>query len=621
MYFSIILTWCVLVTSAHIEIQKIPDSTPMLFNPITEARVTYDNVKIVYYINMTEYFELINVINKTVKISEDICNGIPEDICDMQITQLKSQLANVIRDDREIKAQRKPRAICEICGTAAYYVYGVMDAPRAREYAKAINNLSEEQKTQHALMENTTTLFQLFLKNNKKSFNQIYTDLNNLESTLFNLSTSIDFYIDKLQMQSKLHSIVQLASSKINEHFQLFQHLRGALSSVKDHRIPDFIPLNQLSEDIIRIAANLKNGQQLPVAILKEDPIHVLEHATFASILIENLLLTEITIPTVEKDQYTLFKATPIPVQTPSGRLIATIPNPYFLLNDMQTEFIPLSKKEVSHSRKISSGTHLFRPSATTHLNNENVCAWKIMMESSIESALASCNFVPLIENDIIISIIENESYFFATKFPTKLWEICDQKTNNVIQIEGRNIIQLNDKCFIKSSSFIIKPHRTFVFNESNIIVPSISSTQNTLEKLNEWAETKSAHIAMPNHIQLFAQNDDELDDIIKQSNILASAAKHEFKMDKLVYESRQYSFISSASTSIAILIIISILVFLAYKKFNIISTVLNAVGLLNNNRIPPAIKIGLNDVEQPRPPPTPYVPRREIETINEQRE
>lgn len=615
MNLSIILTLCVLATSAHIEIQKIPDSVPILFNPITEALVTYDNAKLVYYINMTEYFEMINIIDKTVNISEKICDALfDNDICHLQVSQLKSQFANTIRDDREIKAQRKPRAICEICGTAYHYAFGIMDATRAREYANVINGLSEEQKSQHVLMENTTTLFQLFLKNNQKSLRQIHTDLNNLENTMSRVSAQVDLEISKFRTQHKLHSIIQMASTEMSEHFQFFQHMRGALGNVKDHRIPDFIPLSQLTEDIFKIAASLKNGQQLPIEILKENPLHVFEHAAISSVLMEDLMLTEITIPIAEKDQYTLFRATPIPIQTPSGRLIASIPNPYFLLNAMQTEFIPMSKGELSHSKRTSSNTQLFRPSATVQLKYENVCAWKIMMENSLDSALSACNFVPLIENDIIISIIENESYFFASKSPAKLWEVCNQKTTNVIQIEGRNIIKLNAECSVKSSAFIIKPHRTFIFNETAMVIPPISTTQDSMEKLFDLAESRAMPVSIPEHKQLLIQSDDELDSIIKQSDALVVAAKHTFKTEKLVYDTRLHSLFAQAAVFAIILLIISFFIFIVYKKFNIISTVLNAVGLLNNNRVPRAIKIGLNDVEQQRPPPTPAPRRATIE-------
>ena len=134
----------------------------------------------------------------------------------------------------------------------------------------------------------------------------------------------------------------------------------------------------------------------------------------------------------------------------------------------MQTEFISLSKKELSYGRKMSSNTYLFKPSATVQLKNNNVCARKILMDNCIEAALKTCYFVPLIENDIIISIVENESYFFASKTPTNLWEMCDQENGKLLRLEGRNIIRLDNQCSIKSTSFIIKPHITynyFLFN------------------------------------------------------------------------------------------------------------------------------------------------------------
>lgn len=628
MLFSLILTCCVLATGATVQIEPVADSVPMLFTSISNAMTTYDTARLIYYINMTEYFKLPQVARMTIMSVEGYCNQLndPQNPCSIQLDHLKAQLDNARRDDHEIKAQRKPRGICDICGTAFHYAFGVMDAKRARKYADAINDLSEEQKMQHVLLENSTTLFQLYLKKEQKSDNQIRLSIVELEKNLNNVKNDVDRLSQIGPKQNILNALVQLAQTELDEHFQLFLHIRGALGNVKDHRIPDFIPLNQLAKDVMNIAANLKEGQRLPVEILKEDPLHVFEHASISSMLIENLLLTEVMIPITDREEYTLYKATPIPIQTPSGRLIATIPNQYFLLNSMQTELIPLSKRELSHGKKMVANTYLFRPSATVQLKYDNVCAWKILMENSLESALAACNFVPLVENDIIIPIIENESYFMATKTTTKLWEVCDQKTNNVIQLEGRNIIRLGPECSVKSSSFIIRQHRTFTFNDTTVIVPSMPSSSNTMQKIFDLAQMKSTPISMPMHDQIFVQTDDELENIIQQSDALATAAKHKIKTEKLVYDSKIHSFLFTVVIFVIVLIVISIIIFIAYKKFSIFGTVLNAIGLLNNGRVPEIIKAGLNDVERqvvPRrrhAPATPF-PRRQIANENHDEE
>lgn len=597
--------------AAHIEIKRVPDTTPMLFNMISDAMVSYDNVKMVYYINMTQYFDLMKLIDKTAQIGENICEKLPQDICHLQIERLKMQLTNTIREDDEIKAGRRPRGVCDWCGTGLYYAFGVMDATRAKEYADFINNLSDEQKKQHAIMQNSTTLFQLFLKNNKQSLKKIHSELSVLQEDLNNFSSHVDFQLSKLSIQSELHSVIQLATTEVNEHFQMYSHLKAALSNTKDHRIPDFIPLTQLSTDIFKVASTLKPGQQLPVEILKEDPLRVFDHAKTSSILIDELLITEITIPIAERTRYIRYKATPIPIQTPSGRLIAKISNPYFLTNAMQTEFIPLTEIDLIYGQKMTGNTYLYKPSPTVQLKSNNVCAWKILMENSMESALSSCNFVPLIENDIIISIVENESYFFASKNPTNIWEICDQENGKLTQLEGRNIIKLDNTCSVKSSSFIIKPHVTAIFNQTATVIPPMPSTREAMSKLFDMAQLRSTPITMPDHEQILIANTDEMDEIIRRSDILASAANHRLTTGKLIFESQLLSYVSSAVIFLTIALIIATLAFLAYRKFNIFSTVLNAAGMLIGGKLPPQVNIPINDIEHQRPRPTPRAPRR----------
>lgn len=606
------------LAASKISIHEVPETSPMLFNTISDAMISYDNVKLVYYVNMTHYFELLDLIDNTVKFSINMCNRLQGDICELQIERLQSQLKNVIRDNEEIRVQRKTRAICEWCGTGLHYAFGIMDAPTARNYANTINNLTDEQRDQRTVLNEAIHLIQLSTRINKQSVKTVENKLQSLEKTLLDTTNNVNRLINNLTLKNKLQDTIQLAQMEINDHFRFFMHTKGALNG-KDHRIPDFIPMTQLSADVFTIAASLKNGQQLPVEILKEDPLHVFQHALVSSMLIDNLLITEITIPIVERTKYIMHKATPIPIQTPSGRLIAKIPNPYFLTNEMQTEFIPLSRKEMSHGRKMLGNTYLFKPSATIQLKSENVCAWKIMMDNSIDSALQSCNFVPLIENDLIISIIENESYFFASKKPTNIWEMCGQSTGKLITLQGRNIITLNSQCSIKSSSFLIKPHITMVFNQTATIIPPLPSSHGVMNKLFDLAQIKSIPISMPEHDQVFIQNDNEMEDLIKQSDILAVAAKHKTRTEKLIYDSQLYSFISSATIFVIITIAIIIIIFIFYRKFNIISVVLQAAGFLTGNKIPRAINIPLNDCESQLPRPTPRIPRRTQKQIEDE--
>lgn len=82
----------------------------MLFNSISGAMTTYDDAKMIYFVNVTQYFELNNPIGRTLNISDNLCLTLrphsTDDICHLQIDRLKMDMANTARDDEEIKAGR-----------------------------------------------------------------------------------------------------------------------------------------------------------------------------------------------------------------------------------------------------------------------------------------------------------------------------------------------------------------------------------------------------------------------------------------------------------------------------------------------------------------------------------
>lgn len=221
MIFLAILFACIVTSKARVEITQISDNVPMIFNRLADALVSHDSIKLVYFINMTEYFHLKEIIQQTIDMSENACKQLLYDTCDLQITQLKLQFVNTLRDDEEIRAQRKTRGICNVCGTALYHMVGVMDAKRANRYAHFINKLSEEAKKQHVLMENQTTLFQLFVKTNAKTSQELKGKLLSIESRIKEMNYFANLSVHNIQLALKTQGIIQLASTAITEHFRL----------------------------------------------------------------------------------------------------------------------------------------------------------------------------------------------------------------------------------------------------------------------------------------------------------------------------------------------------------------------------------------------------------------
>lgn len=297
--------------------------------------------------------------------------------------------------------------------------------------------------------------------------------------------------------------------------------------------------------------------------------------------LVQDLIITEIIIPVVERDQFHLYKATPLPIHSPHGRMIAFIQSPYFLLNSKHTEFIPLSKKELDYGIRITSSSYLFKPSASIQLNYESICPWRVFSENDLIEALSACNMVPIVSNDIVLTIIEHESYFISASSNIKIWENCDENTPIQHEFVGRAIINLSSDCSIQSKSFIVKPHRMYVYNQTKTVTPSITALDEVkLASLNQLIQTKTINFSIPRQEQIFIHDESEMENLIHQSDILATHAKYEFKTENLAYENQLFTMLFSVAMFAIALIGILICAYLAYTKFTGIASIFRRMGI-----------------------------------------
>lgn len=410
-----------------------------------------------------------------------------------------------------------------------------MDANTARKYADHINNIANETKLQHDLVENQMSLFETFLKSNNKTTAVIESELNRIQENMNNMSSSLQL-MQRSDARTRTIELIQIASEVLLEHFYMFAQIDGTLSEARNHQVPEFIPLSRLVADLKKIAASLGAHQRLPIDMLSGEPLHIFKYAEITSMLVDEILITEILIPIAEQESYTLYKVTPIPIDTPNGRLIIKLTEQYFLLNTDQTKFIPLSRAELDRGKMLSHNQMLYAPTSSTQLKYENVCAWKLFMERTLKATMTACNLVPLVKTDVIITIIENEIYFVSTLSPTPMWEMCNGEQSTQKDVQGRVIINLNPGCSIKTTSYMIKSHKIHIHNSTQLITPELLTTQTTIEELKELAKVKTSNFNLTQHGAIYIHNKEEMQGFIDHSDALVNAARHQFSLKNLQY-------------------------------------------------------------------------------------
>lgn len=605
-------------TTAAAVFEPVDSATPIIFTELAKAHTTYDEYTMIYYVNISEYQQLRETIEKSVKTTSEACTHVVDHSCSIMVAQLRGQLQQVYRDDENLEAHRQKRfTLCEWCGTVQHYLYGTMDATRAREVYEAVNKNTNETHLQHDLMANQTTLFAAFLKMNNGTMNNIERSLNDVQTTMEADRNQVAQTLEYLSWKSAVQNLAQTTDMALGERFRVYSQIRRALTDARNQKIPELIPTHRLMEDIKKIATTLRPDQRLPVDLMGENPVRVFKFAKTSSALIENLLLIQITFPIAEREEYNLFKATPIPMELQNGRWIVTSTTPYFLMNDDHTKFIPLSKAEVDNGKMLSPGEIMYRPATTTYLNRNEICEWVLMTEADINSALHACQIVQLLPVDLVITILDNERFFTSFANNMKVWDVCENgKTER--NIVGRNTITLDQNCVVRSTSFILRPHKTRVMNSTRMITPAIESIKITTGELRELATPMTAKLNKTSRGPIVIQDHREMDRLIQSSLELTQLANHEFNMDQLEYSTSLFTMGTGGVTILAVITITSIGAIIVFRKMKFIALALKTLGITTDTKNGGAIEMSVDDYEKiRRKPDTPH-PRRNNETPEE---
>lgn len=488
----------------------------------------------IYHVDLTEYYELNNIINETLTLANETCSHLSAaEMCSTHIVQLQAQLHHAMLDDINMGAMRQKRGLCNWCGKIQSFTYGVMTEEQGKEVVDFLNNFGNETQNLHDLMLNQTTLFQTSLKVNRENMNKVQTGLNKITNELTETRKEFIFSEHYISTREKTLALTQIASNALTEHLRLYSQIGRAITDTRNHHIPELIAPETLQRDLRTISATLKPSQRLPTDLTRESVLHVFQYAEIKALLIENKLLIQILVPIAETEQYQLFRSTPIPIQTSYGRVILQSSSSHFLLNIDKTRYIEISQHDLDNAKMPTTGEILFRPSNSIQLKYESNCIWRMLVENNIDSSMNTCKYQPFAQNDVIITIIENERYFMASINGTTIWEICDDQQQQHV-ITGMKIISLDPECYLKTTAFILKPHLTRVFNQTKSVDLNLAASNISIQTLTNLAHESFANVNFTDSPPIIIQNPEQMRELIDSTAEMVQKADHQFKFEKI---------------------------------------------------------------------------------------
>lgn len=564
-----------------LDYEQRDQKTGLTFVKLAKAKISYDTYTILYYVDISEYRNLTLTIEKFLLQADKECERLQTSFtCKTLLGQAKTLLTHMQRDEIDIQAYqqkihlRKKRAI-EIIGDFYHWAFGLMNAATAREYEQKIENLQSDTKRLHNLAQEQTILIKETLSLNNKT-------ISDLSKHLTRISESISHYFEiEFQKVNWIHSeltfteaitIIKLIET---EHRRSTQQILRCLEEVVSGKITQLIPEERLINDLSHIEKFLREDQKLPIDFNIEDPLHIFKYSKIMSTLYGNRIFMEITIPIVERQQYTAYEIIPIPTIVNNFTIIIKPSAKYVLLNDDAKDYIPISSKEYIQGKVNLCGERIIKPAENAHLDFSENCEISIFMHPQKKTILNLCDYKILPTSNYFISINSNNLYYLQIAKPLTIMEYCRQSPAKMHEIKNSGLLTLNRDCRIMTDKISLRPRTNYNYNSKEIITLSNHTSEISLSSIfkenymfSNWSIPQlNGNILIQDHSADFDKLADKADKIIQKNQIEEKWNEIQEQYVTNSTESRHFTIY------IALIILIIIIVIVVYTTNSSVST------------------------------------------------
>lgn len=388
-----------------------------------------------------------------------------------------------------------------------------------------------------------------------------------------NITTSID----ELYAQSSTMHMIQVTQLALAEYNRYHGKIRRTLTASKSGKFTELITKEHLSAELKHISASLKNNQRLPLDPFNDSALQIYKYSRTQSTLFNRKLMIEISIPITEGEEYTLFKAVPIPIKTQYGQMLASVTSTFFLLNSDRTKYIALSEKQLNEGHTLADNETLYRPTSPVILKDDLICEWEIMAEHDFAALSKSCNFMPFADHNLLISINENELYFTTSPNGSRIWEKCGHDEYKIYTLPGRGTIRIDPECSIKTSSYIIQAHKTRRINATSIITPTIPTFTISKNYIEQLTIIKTLNLSTSDPIVI--HNKGEIENLAQSARLLVTQASHDIKLEKANYGNTQMSIFAGLATSGLVIGVLILTTLCICWRINLLSCLINCLA------------------------------------------
>lgn len=213
----------------------------------------------------------------------------------------------------------------------------------------------------------------------------------------------------------------------MHEHQHITRQIRRSLENALSGKINQLISIKTLIQDLFFIHRTLPHSQMLSIDFSSENPLRIFTYSKIDATLFGTRLLLRITLPILERQQFSIYKIIPVPTFVDSKTVIINPSNRYMLISD--SEYIPISKEELENSKYTIKHEKIIAPKENSYLDIYQNCELNIFRAPKERTIIDLCDVKLIPTMNYFIPINHNDLFYVAIKNPITLIEHCEGKS------------------------------------------------------------------------------------------------------------------------------------------------------------------------------------------------
>lgn len=475
-YITIILLSTILLnlpTQHTYEFEPVTHNLGAFLIKIKDAYVSHSSWRLLYHYDLTDFYDNVNSYRECLVKLDEICNQLEEinesTECSALIKKHKSFLEDINIDieyleiiqsqDKTKRDARKRKRRSTPFGWVTTYslkpLFGIMSEEDANELANKINELAENQKAHHTILDHNLSIIGRMIDTTndtmfefKKGMQEMSSFIEETINKLRRVEAGLDLHITFTYISSLVTTI------KL-EYTKAFNVIKKVIQNKLVGEYTEIMTYKRLTKDLQDIEQEFDDSR----VRLLTDPLELQNSISITGAIIKRKLLIELVVPIVDRNVYTLEKIIKLPIRDEEQVFVFEIPHLNHLVQKEARQYIPMQPEDLEYCHELSRKKLLCYPQRETHYADEMSCESNILFDLP-QKVVNSCTIRPSRNINWVIGLNDNQHYV-SPKNNITFVEKCIGQIPIKSIIDQSGIVKLDVNCELYTDKIIIYPKYT----------------------------------------------------------------------------------------------------------------------------------------------------------------